>query len=74
MMFEPWELALIDEAGYNGIREEHIEIIAKAIENSGLSEIDNSSFPKICLSCGIDSDNFNASDIELLKQKLDNYK
>lgn len=24
-MFEPWQLAMIDEAGYNGIREEHIE-------------------------------------------------
>ena len=24
-MFEPWQLAMIDEAGYNGIRQEHIE-------------------------------------------------
>ena len=24
-MFEPWQLGLIDEAGYNGIRPEHIE-------------------------------------------------
>ena len=23
-MFEPWQLGLIDEAGYNGIRPEHI--------------------------------------------------
>ena len=70
MCFEGWQLGLIDETGYNGIRDEHIEIVAKAIENSGLSEIDNSSFQKICFSCGIDSDNFTVSDIELLKQRL----
>lgn len=24
-MYEPWELGVIDEAGYNGITDEHIE-------------------------------------------------
>lgn len=24
-MFEPWQLAAMDDAGYNGIRDEHIE-------------------------------------------------
>lgn len=70
MNFNGYELALIDEAGYNGIQDKHIEIVAEAIKNSGLSEIDNSSFKKICYSCGIDSDNFTAFDIEVLKQRL----
>ena len=31
MAFEAWQLGLIDSAGYNGIREEHIEAVAKEI-------------------------------------------
>ena len=70
MNFEGWELGLIDSAGYNGIRDEHIEMVANAIKQSGITEIDNSSFEKICCSCCINSENFTAYDIEKLKQKL----
>ena len=70
MNFEGWQLGLIDNAGYNGIRDEHIEIVAKAIIDSGVTEVDDSLFEKICLSCCIDANNFTAYDIEKLKQKL----
>lgn len=39
-MFEPWQLGLIDEAGYNGIRDEHIEKVAESLLSTGLTEID----------------------------------
>lgn len=29
-MFEPWQLGAIDNAGYNGTREEHIQKVANA--------------------------------------------
>ena len=31
MCYEPWMLAAIDEAGYNGICDEHIERVAKKL-------------------------------------------
>ena len=45
-MFEPWQLAMIDEAGYNGIRDEHIEKVAESLLASGLTEIDRSTFER----------------------------
>ena len=30
-MFEPWMLAAIDDAGYNGIRDEHLDRVANEI-------------------------------------------
>jgi len=29
MPFKPWMLAAIDQAGYNGICQEHIEVVAE---------------------------------------------
>ena len=31
-MFEPWQLGMIDEAGYNGINDGHIEKVAHVTE------------------------------------------
>ena len=39
-MFEPWELGMIDEAGYNGIREEHLEKVAASLLSTGMTEIE----------------------------------
>ena len=41
-MFEPWQLAAIDDAGYNGIRDEYIERVATSLLATGLIEIDHS--------------------------------
>ena len=30
-MFEPWQLGMIDEAGYNGINDGHIEKVAESL-------------------------------------------
>ena len=38
-MFEPWQLGVLDEAGYNGIRDEHIERVAESLLSTGLTEI-----------------------------------
>ena len=46
--FEPWMLAAIDEAGYNGIEDEHIERVAKEILKTGLTEIDRRTFEAAC--------------------------
>ena len=69
-MFEPWYLALIDEAGYNGIRDEHIEKVAKSLQSAGITNIDNNSFKYHCHKCGIDPSNFKESDLIRLQERL----
>ena len=69
-MFEPWMLAAIDQAGYNGIREEHCNAVAREILNSGLTEVSRSDFDRACRCCGIDSNNFTQHDLNLLQDLL----
>ena len=47
-MFKPWQLAAIDDAGYNGIRDEHIDRVASSLLATGLTEIDRSIFDYHC--------------------------
>ena len=69
-MFKPWQLAAIDDAGYNGIREEHIERVAKSLLSTGLTEIDRNTFEYHCKKCGIDPDNFTEDDLNRLEKRL----
>ena len=69
-MFEPWMLGAIDEAGYNGIREEHRNAVAREILNNGLTEVSRSEFDRACRRCGIDSSNFTQHDLDLLQEML----
>lgn len=44
-MFEPWQLAMIDDAGYNGIRwDKHIDCVAVSLLSTDLTEIDRSTY------------------------------
>lgn len=69
-MFEGWQLWLIDEAGYNGIRAGHIERVAREIESMGVSYVDNAVFERACRNCCIDPGNFTPADIEMLEKRL----
>ena len=69
-MFEPWQLAMIDEAGYNGIRDEHIDRVAASLLSTGLTNIDRDTFEHHCRMCGIDPDNFSQEDLDALEIKL----
>ena len=69
-MFEPWMLGAIDEAGYNGIRDEHRNAVAREILNSGLTEVSRSDFDRACRCCGIDSNSFTQHDLDLLQDML----
>lgn len=72
-MYQAWELAAIDDAGYNGIREEHIERLAGALVQSGLSHIGNEEFRYYCHKCGMNPDNFTQLDIDRLQRRLDDF-
>ena len=69
-MFEPWMLAAIVDAGYNGIRDEHLDRVADEIYKTGLSEIDRDTFDYACRRAGVNSDLFDAKSLERLKNKL----
>ena len=69
-MFDPWMLAAIDDAGYNGIRDEHLDRVADEIYKTGLSEIDRDTFDHVCRRLGVDPELFDAEAIEKLKNKL----
>lgn len=69
-MYEPWMLAAIDDVGYNGIRDEHLDRVADEIYKIGLSEIDRDTFDCACRRAGVNSDLFDEESIERLKNKL----
>lgn len=69
-MFEPWQLAAIDDAGYNSIRDEHIERVAESLLSTGLNEIDRSTFHYHCHKCSIDPNNFTQDDLYRLQERL----
>ena len=70
MEFKPWMLAAIDEAGYNGIDDEHIDRVAAEIRKTGLTEIDRRTFEAACRRAFVDPANFSDDDIERLDRKL----
>lgn len=69
-MFEPWMLGAFDQAGYNGIREEHRDAVAREILSSGLTDVSHNDFDHACRRCGIDSSNFTQHDLDLLQEIL----
>lgn len=70
-MFSPWQLAAIDEAGYNGISQEHLEKVARSMKRFGVKSVDLYTLKDHCRRCGIDYNNFNDDDIEALEEMLE---
>lgn len=73
-MFEAWQLGMIDEAGYNGIRKEHIDEVINMILSSGITVVDGTAFEDCCYRCGIDPDNFTQADLDKLEDRLSDEK
>ena len=71
MPFEPWMLGAIDEAGYNGIREEHLRKVAGVLRQSPNDVIDTAEFRSVCRRCGISPDQFTQRDLDALQQMLE---
>lgn len=69
-MFEPWTLGMLDEAGYNGIRDEHIEKISESLRSERLTDINSTAFETHCYKCGISPNNFTQEDLDELQKRL----
>lgn len=70
MLYKPWELAAMDQAGYNGIRDEHIEAVAENLLRTGLMEIDRDTFAVACRRCGVDPACFTQADLDFLEETM----
>ena len=70
MAFEPWQLALIDSAGYNGIRREHLERVATEIEKLPQDVIGTDDFRAACRRACVDPDIFSQGDLDELQELL----
>lgn len=55
MPYEPWMLAAIDQAGYNGIQDDHIDAVAEEILCTGITEASGQDFDTACRPVGRDS-------------------
>ncbi|MBR5094998.1 MAG: hypothetical protein IK095_07890 [Oscillospiraceae bacterium] len=71
MAFEAWQLAMIDAAGYNGIRREHIEAVGREIEKLPCATVDTAAFRSACYRACVDPDNFTRRDLAALQDYLD---
>lgn len=58
MHYEPWMLAAMDQSGYNGITDMHINAVASEILKTGLTQVSREDFNVACYRCGINPDNF----------------
>lgn len=70
MPFEPWMLGAIDEAGYNGLTDEHIKRVANEILKMGITNVTRADFDRACMRAGVASENFTEGDINRLEELL----
>lgn len=69
-MFEPWQMAAMDEAGVFGVRDKHIDAVAEEILRTGITEVSRQNFDRACWNCHIDPISFTQEDLDRLQQRL----
>lgn len=70
MGFEPWMLAAMDDAGFNGITDEHIRRVAGELRKIGQAYIDRQTFDRACYTVGVNPENFAQEDLDELAEVL----
>ena len=70
MFYEPWKLAAIDQAGYNGITDAHIDAVAEEILKTGITQVSREKFNAACYRCDVNPNNFTQDDLNALEDRL----
>lgn len=70
MDFDPWMLDAIDEAGYNGVREDDLEEIADLIKHHHEFNVSESTIRFYAAKCGINPNNLTRKDISKIYDLL----
>ena len=71
MLFEPWMLAAMEEAGYTDTREGCLNRLARCLNAQPEDCVGNEMFLRACADCGVDPASLDGSDLEELQRKLD---
>lgn len=71
MAFNPWQLAAIDEYGYNEDRNSPIRQVAEHLAAHYSGTVGYEEFSESCFACGIDPNSFSQSDITKLNHILE---
>lgn len=70
MCYKPWMLAAIDQAGYNGITDDHINAVASEILKKGITQVSTQDFESACRRCGVNPDTFTQDALDALEDRL----
>ena len=70
MVPEPWQLAMLEEYGYMDTNDGLINRVARCLANSPNETIDTAEFRSACIASGVDPGSFTQSDLNMLKQKI----
>ncbi len=68
--FEPWMLGAIDEAGYNGLTDEHIQRVANELLKMGITNVTRADFERACRRAFVAPELFGDDDIARLEELL----
>ena len=69
-MFEPWQLAAMEEAGYMDTSIGLVNRVARYLAQSPSEFIEPEEFQSACVSCGVDPDSFTQGDLNRLRKTL----
>ena len=70
-MFEPWQLAAMEDHGYGTTNTALCNRIARCLAQSPNQSIDTEEFRCACIACGVDPDSVTTSDLARIQRKLD---
>ena len=69
-MFEPWQLAMMEDYGLMDTNTGLINRVARQLAKSPNDTIDTDEFRDTFYACGVDPDSFTQSDLDQLQRKL----
>lgn len=71
MVYEPWQLAAVDEHGYNEDRNSPIRQVAEYMAEHYSGTVGYGEFSQSCAAFGVNPDSFSQSDITRLNHILE---
>lgn len=71
MPFEPWQLAAMDEYGYNEDRNSPIRQVAEHLAKHCVGTVGYEEFAQSCSACGVSPESFSQADITKLNLILE---
>ena len=71
MKYEPWMLAVMEEAGYMDTKEGQLNRLARYLVQQPEENVGNEEFLRACRACHVDYRDLDHQDLRRLQEKLD---